>query len=219
MLTVTADAGRGNDGQVLWECLCDCGNKSIVRTVDLKNTKSCGCLKHKYKDHTGEKVGKLTVLNFDHIDMQAYWKCKCECGNEIVVRGSSLTNGRVFSCGCENSKNNALIYKILQENNINFQREFLFDDCKFKERLPFDFAIFDSDNNFLCVIEFQGRQHFTEGNFGKKQREITDPIKFDYCKNKKINLHYINYDEDVEEKLKEILGTYSISIQLFEEDN
>lgn len=34
-------------GDSRWECLCDCGNTSIVLTSNLKrnNTKSCGCIK------------------------------------------------------------------------------------------------------------------------------------------------------------------------------
>lgn len=34
-------------GKSRWECLCDCGNTSIVLTANLKrhNTKSCGCIK------------------------------------------------------------------------------------------------------------------------------------------------------------------------------
>jgi len=37
---------RTNAGKVQWECLCDCGNKSIVISSKLKSgwSKSCGCL-------------------------------------------------------------------------------------------------------------------------------------------------------------------------------
>lgn len=36
---------RSKSGKVLWKCLCDCGNYSVVRSYDLKSggTKSCGC--------------------------------------------------------------------------------------------------------------------------------------------------------------------------------
>lgn len=38
---------RSSSGTMLWNCLCDCGNKVRVRTASLNNgnTKSCGCLK------------------------------------------------------------------------------------------------------------------------------------------------------------------------------
>ncbi len=44
-LTVVKFAGRINK-RLMWECLCDCGNTSIVRQCGLiyGGTKSCGCL-------------------------------------------------------------------------------------------------------------------------------------------------------------------------------
>ena len=40
-------AGRNKSGNILWECLCVCGNKVLVCGGDLRNghTQSCGCLK------------------------------------------------------------------------------------------------------------------------------------------------------------------------------
>lgn len=29
-----------------------------------------------------------------------YWKCKCKCGTEKLVRGDGLKNGTTKSCGC-----------------------------------------------------------------------------------------------------------------------
>lgn len=45
-LIVIRDAGKNNSGEILWECLCDCGQNSIVRGSSLRSkiTKSCGCL-------------------------------------------------------------------------------------------------------------------------------------------------------------------------------
>lgn len=48
--------------------------------------------------------GRLLVLELDHLNPNeknlAYWKCKCSCGNIIITRGTSLTNGNTISCGC-----------------------------------------------------------------------------------------------------------------------
>jgi hypothetical protein len=54
------------------------------------------------KDMIGLRFGKLVVVSFARISAgrQAYWLCKCDCGNEITVRGSNLRNDGAVSCGC-----------------------------------------------------------------------------------------------------------------------
>lgn len=58
----------------------------------------------KRQDLTGRKFGRLTVIEFDHSNHGAYWKCECDCGNEIIVVASSLLNGSTQSCGCLNKE-------------------------------------------------------------------------------------------------------------------
>lgn len=49
MLTVIRRLDNAEKGVTRWECICDCGNKTIVRGGNLKNgsVKSCGCLSKK----------------------------------------------------------------------------------------------------------------------------------------------------------------------------
>lgn len=50
---------------------------------------------------TGETFGRLTVLEyFETRKGKSMWKCKCECGEEVIVSGSHLVNGHTQSCGC-----------------------------------------------------------------------------------------------------------------------
>lgn len=57
-----------------------------------------------FKDITGEKFGRLTAI--ERVGKNKYnyalWKCKCDCGNEVVVSGRSLRSGNTKSCGCLN---------------------------------------------------------------------------------------------------------------------
>lgn len=84
-------------------CKCDCGNEKVISYYSLKfgNTTSCGSCGYKtnLKD---KKFGRLTVKEFagKASDGAALWKCKCDCGNEIVVRSRSLITGNTKSCGC-----------------------------------------------------------------------------------------------------------------------
>lgn len=53
-------------------------------------------------DETGNIYGYLTVIERapSSKDGRARWKCKCKCGNEIIVLGKHLRSGNTKSCGC-----------------------------------------------------------------------------------------------------------------------
>ena len=60
----------------------------------------------------GQKFGRLTVVGLDHIkkyihnngikEVQEFYLCKCDCGNETIIRKNMLKNGYTLSCGCLN---------------------------------------------------------------------------------------------------------------------
>lgn len=56
----------------------------------------------KFIDLTGRRFGRLIVIKV--ADSNKYgkykWLCKCNCGNEKVVRGGDLRSGDTQSCGC-----------------------------------------------------------------------------------------------------------------------
>ena len=66
----------------------------------------------KAKDLIGQKFGKLMVIKRNGSDKhgKALWLCKCECGNEVSIRGSRLISGYTKSCGC-------LKHECLNKNN------------------------------------------------------------------------------------------------------
>jgi len=52
-------------------------------------------------DMVGKQFGKLTVLNmYDKYKVYYRYLCKCQCGKEAIVRGTSLRSGSTKSCGC-----------------------------------------------------------------------------------------------------------------------
>lgn len=57
-------------------------------------------MNHNFKDETGNRYGKLTVLSYETTNDKAFWKCRCDCGNITIVAGDKLRSGRTTSCGC-----------------------------------------------------------------------------------------------------------------------
>ena len=48
-----------------------------------------------------KRFGNLVVLKEVDKSYNGYiYKCKCDCGNEVSVLGSSLRSGNTKSCGC-----------------------------------------------------------------------------------------------------------------------
>ena len=113
-------------GRTAWVCQCDCGQEITVRTNALRsgNTKSCGCRCTKEHegltlsggsravrrrlDLTGRRFGRLTVLRpAENIGGKTAWVCRCDCGQECVIKTNSLREKRSASCGCAGGPENA----------------------------------------------------------------------------------------------------------------
>lgn len=108
LTVVSISEEKSVNGILVWKCKCECGNITYVRGGNLKSghISSCGCSKtekhsHNYKDLTGMKFGRLTVLKeYGKINSKISWLCLCDCGNEKIVIGDYLKSGRTKSCGC-----------------------------------------------------------------------------------------------------------------------
>lgn len=116
--TVIERASSDKDGNARWKCQCECGNIKEIKGRNLRRgeSKSCGCLKkeiiintgkHNTKDLTGQQFGRLIVIKKTTTpnttkSHDAFWLCKCECGNEKIVSTTNLKNNSTQSCGCYN---------------------------------------------------------------------------------------------------------------------
>lgn len=91
-------------------CECNCGTLREVSAAHLLNSKSksCGnCCKEpsiRRIDLTGQKFGRLTVIEQHYENGRAYCWTQCECGTWRNVRANRLQNGDTKSCGCLNSE-------------------------------------------------------------------------------------------------------------------
>jgi hypothetical protein len=147
------------------------------------------------------RFGKLTVLKRGpNIGEQPSWICQCDCGQMThPILGSNLRReDGTKSCGCLVSAGEAKIRQLLRDNNIVFDTQIKFSDCTSDTGAPlrFDFGVYDSNNNLLYLIEYQGIQHYSEvawthDNLATRQKR--DQIKRDYCDKHKIPLIEIPY--------------------------
>ena len=57
---------RGQNGSIIWECECDCGNICEVSAADLYklSVRSCGCLGVETSKENGKKVGNYIKENY-----------------------------------------------------------------------------------------------------------------------------------------------------------
>lgn len=53
-------------------------------------------------DLTGQRFGELTGLRpAENIGRRTAWVCRCDCGQETVVRTGNLRDDSITSCGCK----------------------------------------------------------------------------------------------------------------------
>lgn len=137
-------------------------------------------------------------------------KCNCEWATTI----NDFTNSGHRCPHCNKSSGETKISNFLREHNVIFEREYRFDDCKYKYRLPFDFYLKEYN---LC-IEYDGIQHFMPITFaGKNDSECIerfnqtvekDKIRNQYCLDNGITLlrfNYLDSDDYIQNKLLNVL--------------
>lgn len=103
MLTVLEYAGKWG-GVHRWRCKCDCGQESVVGQTLLQSgkTKGYGCNGYVAPGNlTGQIFGNLTAVK-KIVDENGlvFWRCRCACGKDTLVRQTNLVSGHTKSCGC-----------------------------------------------------------------------------------------------------------------------
>lgn len=212
-----------NDKNKVWfaKCICECGTEKNINIYNLINgsSKDCGCgrkqklRKTKTKEIIGQRYGKLTVINLleesDKFKRRQY-KCRCDCGNEIIVSSICLISNHTHSCGCLSSYPNMCINKYLDEINILHETEHTVDYAGHKFR--FDFYLPD----YNLMIEYDGEGHYKPIKYGGitdeeaerklNKRQYYDQLKNEYCELNNINLLRIPYWN--RENIYEIIDNY-----------
>lgn len=119
-----------------------------------------------------------------------------KCKKELQITPQHIYDRGIYCKYCDGSKGEQRISNYLDTYKILYYSQFVFDDCKNAKPLRFDFYI----PNYNICIEYQGEQHYTPIEiFGgekafKKQKE-NDNIKRAFCKNNKLLLVEISFNE------------------------
>lgn len=115
-------------------------------------------------------------------------KFMCSCGNDFYVDINHFVAGK-YQCNECRVKQSAIAAKVelwLNQHNISYHKEKIFDDCRDKKPLPFDFYL----ENYNACIEVDGIGHYRPVAFnGNKEQAIetfhkrvnNDTIKTNYC--------------------------------------
>jgi hypothetical protein len=119
---------------------------------------------------------------------------------------------QVISHGEERIKN------FLNKNNILYKQQVTFDECKYSNLLPFDFAILNDKKEIKLLIEYDGEHHYMPVKWSKEmtddeankmliEQQEKDKIKNEFCKKYDILLYRIPYwyYGDIEHILREKL--------------
>ena len=187
-LTILGPTHKRQNGAIVWQCQCSCGNITEVPTGNLQtgHTRSCGHLHNTLianrGDIVGQRYGRLVVEKFlySNENKQCVWQCKCDCGNSTTGTTNQLNSGKKLSCGCLKSKGEQKIIELLQQYS---GRPFIFD--------------FYINNQYL--VEFDGEQHFFYKEQGWSNLEnftktkMRDEYKNEWCERNNIPLIRIPY--------------------------
>lgn len=215
------DEVRSTKKEKYWKTKCpQCGEIQSVRSGKIgqlckscasKHNRQCRQISCITDDLTGKTFGYWKVLH--KTNKSNFWHCKCQnCGTERDVFRGSLTSGDSKSCGCINSWGEEYIIQLLEELNIKYKRQISFEDLRSKKnyKLFFDFGIYDKNDNLICLIEFDGQQHYSYHNDWYRtidefhDAQERDNLKNKYCDKKQIKLFRLNKESNLREEIQKI---------------
>lgn len=192
-LAVLQEATRRNDHHVRFECLCACGNKSIVDSSNLTSghTQSCGCFGYEQNisDFTGMKINNWKIIERTSKRYKGgdiAWKCECLGCNEIYIRNPHTLKFQCQKCYLNSGISkcaNSLLIKIEQYLQYKIEREYQIKDKFFDGYIPELNLLIESDGKYW---------HST-----KKAKEI-DNIKNTLAREVGLNLFRVTNDSELE---------------------
>ena len=193
-------------------CVCSCGNWMILESNAYRKKTQIKCSYcssrngNHIKDIRNQVFGQMKVLypTEDRAsDKSVYWMCECiDCGHQQKIITTNLKNGHLCAICGANSKGEYITGKLLKENNISFEKEKTFNNCKYPN--SGFYAKFDFWVNNSYIIEIDGEHHYKPSKYGSNvtieesqkkflEQQIRDEYKNNWCKEHNIPIIRIPY--------------------------
>ena len=141
---------------------------------------------------------------------------QCSCGEIFETTIFHFMNGKTRCDVCQSriSTNELKVRQFLEDNHIDFVREYRIEACRDLTVLPFDFQLTKTKQ----LIEIDGEQHFKPTRFGGisieeaqsefEQTQKRDKIKNNFCKQYNIPLLRIPYWDIDNDNYKQLILDY-----------
>lgn len=195
------------------ECLNEYKRSLYAKTQDEFESEIYGLVGDEYTV-LGEYVNTHTKILILHNECNATWE---------VEPNAFLSGVRCPSCSVSSGENR--IKEFLNINNIKYNMQVKFDNCRNIKPLPFDFSIINRNNKILFLIEYDGEGHYKPYRYGNKdemlkklkRQQVHDKRKNQYCKDNNIPLIRIPYWQF--DKIEEILDKWLSKYGLIHKEN
>lgn len=141
----------------------------------------------RFKDRTGDRHGRLTVISHagkDHRNKHL-WLCLCDCGNKKVVVSDNLSSGKSNSCGCLKAEflsqkgNQYGLYEDREKALLKVQYSHLKRRDKnkgFSDTISLEaFSILSKSPCKYCGLEYS-KEIEDRLNESKKQKRLSDHV-------------------------------------------
>ena len=174
-------------------------------------------------DIMGIKYGRLTVIKrVENKNNKIMWLCKCDCGNEKVVAGICLKNGKTKSCGCYRKELiNQYNTKQRKYNKYQIMDYYVIGYTSKNEIFYFDLEDMDlvisqnrcwHKNNYGYIIIVKKQKEIKLHNLimNPPKGKMVDHINGCIYDNRKINLRICLEEENAKNKKTQINNTSGV---------
>lgn len=178
LVVLSATDRQMDSGSIVWHCKCDCGNEADIsaRRLTRGKVRSCGCLSNPpVKDYIGKRFGRLTVIEYmgkmNKNSSLKYWKCRCDCGNEVIVGQTELQSGESQSCGCYQKERLLESLQLIEGTSVTILK-YTKDHLKASNKSGYTGVFYDKrTGKWIAKINFKKKSYWL-GRYDDKEDAI-----------------------------------------------